>query len=197
MQDIFYQNDLSKIEIQIWTLLQDGLKSSKTPFHTGSVATINRDIPEQRTVVLRQVDVEQKILSFNTDIRAEKIADIQANNNLTWLFYDAVLKLQLRIYTKAEICQDAELVTTSWQNSRLESKMSYATQTKSGSFIDTPEPIAINPKDVEPALLEFAKSNFCVVQTTAYAMDFVFLNSKGNKRGYFDYLKNTAQWRQV
>lgn len=197
MKEVLLGNDLIDIEKQIWHLLGQSVKTSKSALHQGNIATINNNFPEQRTVILRKVDSDAKMLRFHTDIRSEKITHIKNNNAVSWLFYDAELKLQLRIYSKANIHYDNEIANLAWENSRLPSKMCYTTQAKSGSIIAEPEFIDVNKKDFEPELLDFARKNFCVIETKAFAMDFVFLNAKGNKRGFFNYLTGDFHWRQI
>ena len=197
MKETLLRNDLIEIEKQIWLLLQQSVKIAKSAFHQAYVATINNNFPEQRTVVLRNINIDEKKLRFHTDIRSEKIEHLRNNSSLSWLFYDAELKLQLRIYAKAEIHYKDDIADIAWNNSRLASKMCYTTQAKSGSIISEPEVIDVNQKDIDPELLDFARNNFCVVETKAFAMDFVFLNAKGNKRGYFDYSTREFQWRQI
>lgn len=197
MKEVLLENNLIDIEKQIWLLLEQSVKTAKSAFHQGYIATIDNDFPEQRTVILRKVDNKEKTLRFHTDIRSEKIAHLKNNNSISWLFYDAELKLQLRIYSKAEIHYDDAIANLAWENSRLPSKMCYTTQAKSGSIIAEPEFIDVNKKDFEPELLDFARNNFCVIETKAVAMDFVFLNAKGNKRGFFDYSTDNFHWRQI
>lgn len=197
MKETLLGNDLIEIEKQIWLLLEQSVKNAKSAFHQAYVATIHNNLPEQRTIVLRNINIDEKKLRFHTDIRSEKIKHLQNNRSLSWLFYDTELKLQLRIYTKAEICYNDEIAKVAWENSRLSSQMCYTTQAKSGSIIDKPEVIDVNQKDIEPELLEFARNNFCVVEAKAFTMDFVFLNAKGNKRGFFDYNVNKFYWRQI
>ncbi len=197
MKETLLGNNLQEIEKQIWLLLQESVKTAKSAFHQGIIATINNDFPEQRTVVLRNINLDEKTLRFHTDIRSEKINHLRQNNALSWLFYDAELKLQLRIYTKATIHHTNDMADRAWENSRLASKMCYTTQAKSGSILPEPEMIDVNKKDIEPELLNFAYNNFCVIETKAFAMDFVFLNAKGNKRGFFDYKAHEFYWRQI
>lgn len=197
MRDTLLENDLIEIEKQIWLLLQQSVKTAKSAFHQAYIATINDNFPEQRTVVLRNINIEGKTLRFHTDIRSEKIKHLTKNNSLSWLFYDAELKLQLRINSIASIHSEDEIADFAWGNSRLASKMCYTTQAKSGSFIAEPEIVDVNQKEIEPQLLDFARKNFCVVEARAFAMDFVFLNAKGNKRGFFDYQTGEFRWRQI
>lgn len=197
MREIFLGNDLEEIEKQIWQLLNDSVHSYKAPFHHGIIATINEHFPEQRTVVLRNVILAKKALCFHTDIRSKKIDDLTKNNSVSWLFYNEELKLQLRIYAKAFIHHQDEFSENAWSKARLQSKLCYTTAAKSGNFIEIPELIDLNRKDVSNELLSFARENFCVIETQAHALDFVFLNANGNKRGFFDYRHQFSSWRQI
>ena len=197
MNNTFHDNNLENIESQIWELLVQSSHSANTPFHQGNIATINHNVPEQRTVILRSVDISKRLLSFNTDVRSLKIEQLETNNSVSWLFYDKTLKVQLRMYAKAVVHWNDAVAELGWEKSRLSSKMCYTTQQKSGSFIDKPEFVEVNRTDIEDELLDFARGNFAVVETQVYAIDFVFLNRNGNKRAYFDYESNHFQWRQV
>jgi pyridoxamine 5'-phosphate oxidase len=197
MNTEFHHNNLEDIEVRIWELLTQSVNSANAPFHQGVFASINDNIPEQRTVILRNVNRSEKTISFNTDMRSLKIEQLKINNSVSWLFYDKTLKIQLRMYANAMIHFDDIISELAWEKSRLSSKMCYTTQQKPGSFINEPEFIEVNQTDVDSELLNFAHNNFAVINTKIYAIDFVFLNRKGNKRAYFDYESNTFQWRQV
>ncbi len=197
MNSKFHDNNLEDIEAEIWELLVQSSNSANTPFHQGIVATINQNIPEQRTVILRNVDVFAKTLSFNTDIRSLKIEQLQVNNSVSWLFYDKILKVQLRLYAKAVVHHNNVFTELAWEKSRSSSRMCYTTLHKPGSFIENSEFVEVNQISVDDELLDFARDNFAVIETKIYAIDFVFLNRNGNKRAYFDYESYTFQWRQV
>lgn len=197
MNSKFHDNNLEDIEAQIWELLIQSSNSANTPFHQGIIATINQNIPEQRTVILRNVDVFVKTLSFHTDIRSLKIQQLHVNNSVSWLFYDKILKVQLRMYGKAVVHHNNSVSELAWEKSRLSSKMCYTTVQKPGSFIDIPEFVEVNKTEVDDELLDFSLDNFAVIETQVYAVDFVFLNRNGNKRAYFDYESHNFQWRQV
>lgn len=197
MNSKFFDNNLEDIEAEIWELLVQSSNSASTPFHQGIIATVNDKIPEQRTVILRNVDISQKTLSFNTDIRSLKIEQLQINNSVSWLFYDKILKVQLRMYAKAVVHHNNVVTELAWEKSRLSSRMCYTTIQKPGSYIENPEFVEVNQISVDDELLDFASDNFAVIETKIYAIDFVFLNRNGNKRAYFDYESYTFQWRQV
>lgn len=197
MDDFLAQDNLNQIEVYIWELLAQSVSSAKTPFHQGCFATVNNNIPEQRMVVLRGTDANEKTLSFHTDIRSLKIDQLTLNNAVNWLFYDTKIKVQLRMSAFAKIHFDDDISKNAWQNTRLASKICYTTQAKPGSSISSPELIDVNQKEISEELLLFAEKNFAVIKTEIYAIDFVFLNREGNRRAFFDYRTNHYEWRQV
>ena len=197
MDDLFLQYDLSAIESKVWELLQESVSSFKAPFHTGVVATIDEQQPELRTVVLRHADAQQKKLFFHTDIRSPKVHQLQTHPQMSWLFYDKDIRMQLRLTATAIIHLDDEVADKAWEESRLSSRLTYATSSASGTILSTPELIDLNQKQVEPELIDIAWKNFCVVETTVQQMDWAFLHHSGNRRALFQYNSKQFQWIQV
>ena len=197
MDDLFLQYDLSAIESKVWELLQESVSSFKAPFHTGVVATIDEQQPELRTVVLRHADAQQKKLFFHTDIRSPKVNQLQMQPQLSWLFYDKDIRMQLRLIAIAIVHLDDEVANKAWEESRLSSRLTYTTSSASGTILSTPELIDLNQKEVVPELIDIAWKNFCVVETTIQQMDWAFLHHSGNRRASFHYNTNQFQWIQV
>lgn len=197
MDDLFLQHDLTAIEKKIWELLQQSVSSFKSPFHTGVVATIDEQQPEVRTVVLRHADAQQKKLFFHTDIRSPKVHQLQTNPQMSWLFYDKDIRIQLRLKATAVVHLDDGVANSAWEESRLSSRLTYTTSSASGTILSTPELIDLNQKEVEPELIDIAWKNFCVVETTIQQMDWAFLHHSGNRRASFHYITNQFQWIQV
>ena len=53
--------------------LEDAVKNSKNSFHLFSFSTINQNVPESRTVVLRGFEKSPFRLQFNTDKEALRL----------------------------------------------------------------------------------------------------------------------------
>lgn len=197
MDDLFLQYDLHAIETRLWELLQNSVSSFKLPFHTGVVATVHEQQPEQRTVVLRHADAHQKKLFFHTDMRSPKVDQLQKQPQMSWLFYDKDIRMQLRLKATAVIHLDDEVANNAWEESRLSSRLTYTTSSASGTILSTPELVDLNQKQVEPELIDIAWKNFCVVETTVQQMDWAFLHHRGNRRALFQYNSKQFQWIQV
>ena len=190
--DLFLKIELDQIIPDILKRLDDATKSSKAAFHEGYVATIHDGIPEIRTVVLRRVLLDEEALAFHTDIRSPKINQIKQNPNVSWLFYDTKLRIQVRFKALAEIHYQNELAEKQWHASRLESRKCYLVQPAPSTQIQKvwegiPD---IAHQDLTEALLSNGYDNFAVIKARLITCDWLFLNRRGHKRAVFT--KNTV-----
>ncbi len=197
MSSVFIEFDLPAIEACVWQLLLQSEKSYKAPFHSGVVATVEEQLPQLRTVILRKVDVAARKLFFHTDIRSPKVEQLKKQPGISWLFYDADLRVQLRMQATAILHYADDVANDAWEHARLSSRLTYTTSSAAGAVLTTPELIDLNRKEVEPELIEIAWKNFCVVETTVQKVDWMYLNKDGNRRALFDYNNNNYQWIQV
>jgi len=85
-------NDLFQ---EAWKALNVAASEKEHPFKCCTLATIGKNVSvRQRTVVLRGI-TENKGLLFYTDLRSNKIKQIQHNPKANSLFYDPKTQLQL------------------------------------------------------------------------------------------------------
>lgn len=178
-------------------MLYESVQSFKAPFHTGVIATADEGRPELRTVVLRHADAVQKKLFFHTDIRSPKVKQLQLHPQISWLFYEKDIRMQLRLTGTAQLHADDEVAKEAWEQSRLSSRLTYTTSSPSGTVLSSPELINLNQKQVPAELIDIAWKNFCVVETTIQELDWVLLHHNGNRRASFQYKTNQFQWIQV
>src|SRR5262249_30999703 len=92
----WHTDDLQQLKARIWKALRHGADDADSAFHTPAFATSDNGLCRVRTVVLRSVTPAERRLSFYTDIRSPKIAQIVGNPFISWLFYDAGQKIQIR-----------------------------------------------------------------------------------------------------
>lgn len=190
-------NSFSAIEQQSWQLLQQAVINHKAHFHTGTVVTVFNNQPYARTVVVRHTDEEKKRLSFHTDARSEKVQQLQTCPNLSWLFYSKELRLQLRMQATASINTSNAVADQAWQASRLSSKICYTTSSASGTLLTQPELLYFNKNHLTTAEEQFARQNFCVVETQIHSIDWLYLHHNGHKRCLIDYSHNSCSWIQA
>lgn len=174
---------------RVWVLLTRGAANRKDDFHTPAFSTIGLNgAPEIRTVVLRKILRESRLLICHVDSRSPKIAEIRKDGRVSWLFYHIEEKLQLRIRGLATIHTDDEIANAQWQNTQLFSRRCYCGDAP-GTFKN--DPSSGLPEfliDREPTLEEseqLGRKNFAVLSSTIDEMDVYELNVKGHRRSLF------------
>lgn len=171
-----------------WYRLINGVNSAKHPFHNPTIATLNGSFPEIRTVVLRKVIPQEKILIFHTDYRSPKINQINKNNTLSWLFYDAKSRIQIRLKTVATIHHQDDISLKRWNDSRLESRKIYLVHPAPSTMVESPTdglPEHLKIKDLTEESLASGYDNFAVVKNRVTEIDWLFLNHDGHRRAKF------------
>ena len=84
-----YYDNLDLTLEEILGLIQRGVKDRKSGFHNFVLATSSfENEPDARTVVLRGFDSEKMEISFHSDLRSQKINQLNKNKNLCLVFYD-------------------------------------------------------------------------------------------------------------
>jgi pyridoxamine 5'-phosphate oxidase len=171
-----------------WHRLINGAVSPKHAFHTPSIATIDGGMPQIRTVVLRKVIPQLNTLVFYTDYRSPKVIQLQSNNNISWLFYDAKSRIQLRIKSEAAIHYQDDFALVSWNETRLESRICYMVQPAPSVIAHTPTdglPDEFNSKVLTHENLFRGYQNFAVIKNKVSEIDWLFLNHEGHRRARF------------
>lgn len=195
--DWCFDSDLHSIDRECWQLLKQGVVSYKNPFHFAVFTTIDDDFPAARTVIIRGVDTENRIIKFNTDIRSPKFSQLKVSPKIVWLFYDEDLRIQMRCKAIASLHVNDEVAEKGWEEARLNCKITYTAPIAPGTCLDEPHLIDLNRSDISDEELQYAKNNFAIIQTKVISLDWVFLHYKGNRRAFFDYKKNIQTWMQT
>ncbi len=121
--------------------LKIAAENSSHPFRYFTLATSDfNNIPRLRTVVLRDIDDSLNMMIY-TDERSKKIANIQANNRVSLLFYDQKRLLQITVKARAEIITDETIIQQIWSRIPEKSKRDYTTELSPGIEIKKPEEV--------------------------------------------------------
>ena len=191
---------LIDLEKDCWLKLLNGAQHYKHPLHNPVVANVADFGVNMRTVVLRNVQPEKKQLAFHTDIRSGKWTGLEQQNNISWLFYDAPGRIQIRLGGFATLHHDDAVADQAWAVSTMSSRKIYLGQYGPSTSSEAPVsglPAALETRDptVEESLA--GRKNFGTVVTTVQWMEWLFLNSKGHRRANFKYTEEanfTAEW---
>ena len=118
--------------------LHAAVKDAAHDYHLFTVATSSNNIPEIRTVVLRDVDLDNYEISFHTDSRSPKYNQLVKNSSVSALFYSISKRTQIRIKGKAEASNDKKLLTSLWNKLSKDNKECYQGEIPpSGTIPDT------------------------------------------------------------
>ena len=98
-----YYNNIDKIYLKVWKLLNFGLQNRDAPFHIPVFICGDKNNTDGIIVVLRGVNEEEKKIWFHSDIRSKKIKVLKTNPKVTMHFYDKNEKIQLRISGKTKV----------------------------------------------------------------------------------------------
>ena len=187
----FYNNlDLTLQEIEY--LLSRGVKDRKSSFHYTMLSTINNKTPESRTVILRNFNKDIFELNIHSDLRSDKINQIETNKNVSCLFYDDKKKIQIRINGIAKIEKSFQ---PSWEKLSNWSKRCYLSEKKPGTEVAKPSSgfpkrfTNESPNDEESF---GGLKNFAVIKVMINSIEWLYLASQGHRRAIFKILRKNS-----
>ena len=183
-----FYDDLDKTYDNIWSLLTIGKAKSKSEMHQGYIATVNKDYPSIRTVVLRHVNKETNSISFHTDIRSNKVNELKDNEMISMLFYDHGKKIQIKVSGIAEINHKNDKAKKAWDNSRSFSKKCYVVEKAPGTPSDEPTSGYLPEHENElpdDDLLQNGYNNFTLVEIQIHSIEWLYLHRQGHRRALF------------
>lgn len=187
--------DQEEILSVIWKRLSRAVRDAKHPYRTPALATVDpRGEPQVRKVVLRSVNEEQGILRFYSDSRTDKIKALEHGSTLSWLFWDARKKLQVRARGTSHLLHPDE-ADRIWRELSQSQRKDYAALQPPGSII--PEPGLGFPEDWEEQSLEetnTARLHFRAVDCLLTDIDVLQLDREGHQRAQFKRANADQEW---
>ena len=187
--------NLQGIEALAWKKLVNGSVKKKNGFRTMCVGTVDgNNSAALRIVVNRKVDEAHKIIYFHTDNRSRKCSDLQKDNRISLLFYDARQRVQIVVKVTAAIHTNDAIAHERWKATSPQARLGYMTLEAPNTKSEQPtlgyeERFAITkPLDAETDPFE---KNFSVVACTVYELEFLYLDFTGNRKANFFY-ENSA-----
>jgi 3-hydroxyisobutyrate dehydrogenase len=188
---------INALEKDCWIKLVNGATKNRSPFHTPCVATLNNEAVSMRTVVLRKALPLSRELRFHTDIRSNKWKELQKNDCISALFYDASTRVQIRVKGKAILHFNDAMASEAWQKTTLSSRRCYLTQASPSSFSATPTSglsEEIEQENFTLADSEAGAKYFGIISIQVESMEWLWLNNAGHRRAFFDYVNDSYQW---
>ncbi len=185
------------IESLAWKKLINGSVKKKNGYRTMCVGTVDENnIAAMRIVVNRKVDELQKTIYFHTDNRSRKFSDLEQDNRISLLFYDARQRVQIVVKAYATLNTDTFLTHDRWKATSPQARLGYMTLEPPNTKSNRPtlgheERFAsIKPLDEESNPFE---KNFSVVACAVYELEFLYLDFHGNRKANFYYEKGVLE----
>ena len=180
-------DDLDEMWHDCWHLLAKAAIKRKGDYQTPVIGTLGSEQAELRIVVLREVDIPAHQLMFFTDARSAKTQQLDKSSRLSWLFWDARKKVQMRMYGKALCHQGDELCRKYWGRLPVQGRKSYATSLAPGSRVESDSDglPAFWSKDMKLEDTEYAFENFMVVVCAIDQAELLHLHHEGHQRAAF------------
>ncbi|MBK1635556.1 pyridoxamine 5'-phosphate oxidase family protein [Rhodovulum adriaticum] len=158
----------------VWQRLFDGVVNRTLPAHTPVLATTGPEGPEARMVVLRAVDRQAGTVEFYSDLRAEKVAQLQADPRATLLIWDAQALLQIRLRARFDVIA-GDAAEPQWQALSPPSRTLYGGSPPPGAPLGTPADHCNGPD----------RAAFAVLRGTLDRIETLLLRPDHHRRAVF------------
>lgn len=180
--------DLDDVLDRVWTQFDAAADDPGHPFRLLTFGTAQDNAPQLRTVVLRETDLDARRLAFHSDRRAQKIADIRANNRVSWVGWTPETSEQVRLHGTATVHTDDEVADAMWAAEDPASLGLYVRSEPPGTPLDRPgdgrRAVATN-EDITRADVADGREHFAVVRTVIDEVDWLHLHREGHYRARF------------
>lgn len=189
-------DSLESLWEEIWALLGRGAAFPKDPWHAPQLSTIASSGPKSRIVILRKADKGKSVLICHTDIRAQKVKEIQRNANISWLFWNARARIQLRLEATAVIHHMNSQAAAHWDSLSASSRTTYSLTEAPGTEVPSDHaPLISFDRDLSPSAekLNAWYNHFAVIETTVQAVEWLELHREGHRRAQFT--RQESSWR--
>lgn len=172
----------------IWQMLEQGAAHSDDPFHWPVLGTKVKEGCSLRTVILRKVNVPERILVCYTDSRSAKVQEIVNCPQTSWLFYHPEKKIQVRVSGKATLHAEDPYADQLWADIRVSSRLNYCASQPPGTPIRKPSsglPDFLINKIPTLFETEIGRKHFMAIAVQIYSIDWLILKITGNRRARF------------
>jgi hypothetical protein len=183
--------DVTAILESGWSLLEAGAANRRAMMHTLVVASLNHNgHPDQRVMVLRHTNRQERLLRFHTDARSPKVSQIGDGAPVHVLAYEADARVQLRMFGRAWVEGDGPKADAAWAESSLFARRCYLA--REGSGADSAVPTSGLPRSVEGRKpsedqVEAGRRNFAILTIRIDCIDWFSLAQTGHRRAIIEW----------
>jgi pyridoxamine 5'-phosphate oxidase len=178
---------LPEIEAALWRELSAAATDKHHPWRTPVLATTDGDFGDARTVVMREVSADQKLITLYTDQRSAKVAQLGAHPVGTLVMWSHSLGWQLRCRVRLTLETAGLAVSSRWARVKLSpAAQDYLSPLPPGAELPAdPTPDGQNRGDLP---------YFAVMEAQVLGIDWLELHADGHRRALFS--GEEARWIQ-
>jgi len=177
-------DSLRLIETACWQELGRAAREREHGWRVMTLATVNGDRAEARSVVLREADADRRWIAFYTDDRSPKLMQVAAHPLGTLLLWSPALGWQLRLRVRLECLEDGLEISSRWARMKL-----------SPSAQDYLSPLAPGETLTRRGATERgSREHFAVIKAHVQSSDWLELHADGHRRAIFD--ESGPRWVQ-
>ena len=190
--------NLTDIHSECWLRLSESIQDRNSGWRLPVLATETDNGLRQRILVLRHVDTEQQKLFAHTDLRSAKVAQIQRQPNVTWLFYDQSQQVQLHVHSMVSIHTNDDIADRFWASEPTSSLRCYLGHQAPGTVCRQPEhnlPDCVRGRIPDRSEVQPGRTNFAVIVAQVTEIEWLKLNQQGNLRArFFPFDNHPSEW---
>jgi hypothetical protein len=167
-------DSLPEIEAGLWRELADAARHLDHPWRTAVLATADGEVADARTVVLRETDSMARRLTFFSDARSAKVAQLNAQPQGTLVMWSPALNWQLRLRVQLRSVTDGLAVSSRWARLKLSpAAHDYLSAKAPGSVLDN----ALGARG--------DRAHFALILADVESIDWLELHPQGHRRARF------------
>ena len=161
-----------------WSHLRRATADKRHAFRYPVLCSEGARGPQGRVVVMRNCSERSRRVEFFTDYRSPKCQEIIGSPQVSFVWYDPKLRLQIRGQGRAAIVSDEPWVEATWESLSERQKAEYSSVAAPGESRWTQDEDLAKPGKC---------GYFAVVRTTLESLDILELSSEGHQRWIWEW----------
>jgi len=180
------EDSLTDIKHTAFSLLKRAANDTRSAMRFVTMATHETTLINLRTVVFRKFDEESGSALIYTDVRSNKVKELEKNEQVTLLAYDKGHKIQIKLTGKAIIHHKNEKSEAHWKSLN-GGKEAYNTTKAPGSAVQTLDRAHAYKNDYDDEY-------FAVIEVLINKMEVLQLDGTEHIRTLFNLSENKSSW---
>ena len=174
---------LDAVQAEVWRQLTRATHDKHHAWRSPVLATATGDGADARTVILREVDADARLLRIFTDERAAKVAQLMSHPVGTAVMWSRALGWQLRCRVRLSVQSQGLAATSRWALVKLSpAAQDYLSPLPPGADLAADSPAAAQPGNAGMQ----AQPHFAIIEAHVLAIDWLELARSGHRRAVFD-----------